>query len=197
MINLFIYSKKQVLTVFVLIACLEIANAQNKKEHMAFEQGVIAFSEQRYILADSLFSIALNYKKQPDTYFNRGMVRRKIGDEKGFCLDIRQAALMGDKDAKKLYYILCSQRDTVYYNEEDKPTQDIKRCISYEIIERATYEDVVSKRKNSSDTAGYFSIPCYDSSIVIFTKDPAAELPTFPGGADSLNYFIAKMVFIQ
>jgi hypothetical protein len=80
-----------------------------------YDRGNKAIQEKNYPLADSMFTISLKYLRHPDTYYNRAAVRKKMGNMKGYCIDLGNAANMKDTVANRLFWKNCGKMDTVYY----------------------------------------------------------------------------------
>src|SRR5687768_4346953 len=72
-----------------------------------FERGNEAKDEGRYREADSLYTESLKWGEYANTYFNRAMTRKELGNQEGYCTDLAEAAALRDAEAWELHCTDC------------------------------------------------------------------------------------------
>jgi len=142
-----------------------------------YDAGNTAFAKNDYRAADSLFSLSLDLEPHPDAYYNRAVCRRKLGDSKGYCIDMGGAANMGDPEAYKIFWKQCAKRDTVYKNSSgdiaSKISFDAKEYItSYKYNTNFEYEkygkeDTLLLSKVREDNVVFYR-PCNEVSVAMY-----------------------------
>lgn len=85
-----------------------------------YDAGNSAFAKNDYRKADSLFTLSLDLEPHPDAYYNRAVCRRKLGDSKGYCMDMGAASRIGDNEAYKIFWKQCAKLDTVLTPKENE-----------------------------------------------------------------------------
>ncbi len=154
-----------------------------------YDQGGLAFEKGNYKLADSLYSLALDFHPYRNAYFNRAVCRQKLGDIRGFCIDIFACSKGGDKEAEKLFWKRCGNRDTIYHDFNANLDSDSVTSSKKEIIESSQYIDHYYYYKyNFKDELqiGYF----IENGDTIFVGGRDLLLPEYPGGESGiLKYF--------
>ncbi len=128
--------------ILLLFISASTSYGQDKKNATKYyDQGALAFEKGNYKLADSLFTLSLDFHPFSDAYFNRAVCRQKLGDVKGFCFDIFACSKAGDKEAKKLFWKRCGNQDTIYYEFHGNLDSDSITSAKKEIIESSQYID--------------------------------------------------------
>lgn len=160
----------------LLFASCGFAQAQSKAVKL-YNAGNKAFAQNNYRAADSLFSLSLDLEPHPDAYYNRAVCRRKLGDAKGYCIDLGAAANMGDKGAYKMYWKQCAKCDTIYKKENGDTASaknfDIKEyTLSYRYTTDFEYEkygkgDTLLLSKVRNDNIVFYR-PCNDVRPAIY-----------------------------
>lgn len=129
-----------------------------------------------YTVADSLYSLSLKYFKHPDTYFNQALARKKLGNMKGYCIDLSNAANLRDTAANKLFWKNCIKIDTLYYNKDNSNAS--KYAFSYmDIISKCIYTtDCTYKRFNIDKNIIVSAEVINDDTLFYTTPNP----PKYP-----------------
>lgn len=92
---------KKILILCALLFSLFTA-AQTSNAYYYYREGVKAVHQQKYALADSLYTLSLSSQVHPNTYFNRALARQKLNLPKGYYEDLVYAADMGDTESYTL-----------------------------------------------------------------------------------------------
>lgn len=163
----------------------------NDKSLEYYDAGNKAFAEKNYQLADSLFTISLQLKPHPDTYYNRAMVRKKLENKEGYCSDLNNASLYGDKEAKKLFWKNCVESDSAYYTKEEEITQDTSNYEYKQVRSKWLFSDRVAltKYNNKRELLVSYNITNSDTLYGKCDKDP-----TYIGGEGALLQFISSNI---
>ncbi|MDP1803190.1 MAG: energy transducer TonB [Bacteroidota bacterium] len=165
------------------------SSAQAGKALELFNQGNKAHSKKKYRAADSLFTLSINLKATSQAYVNRAATRKKLNDNKGYCMDLWTATNMFNKEATVLFSEDCSKTDTLYKDANQKITDNsnyvFKEAISsceligsYDYIKYNTKNEIVlSYYKMGKDT--------------IYRQGSEMTMPEFPGGGfNAMRTFI-------
>lgn len=86
---------------------VEKALAITKDAEYYLFQGVVYMDLKQYPLAEISFNQSLDFKLNPQVYFNRGQTRRYLNNMQGACYDYNRANKFGNKDAGLLYNKFC------------------------------------------------------------------------------------------
>ncbi|WP_372645372.1 hypothetical protein [Ancylomarina sp.] len=89
-----------------------------------YKKGTRQLKKGNYILADSLFDIALELKQGANIYFNKAIARLRMKDTCTFCKYIE---LVNDLESRKLYNTYCFSHDTIKVNNQAKTYEILKR----------------------------------------------------------------------
>ncbi len=176
-----------ILLLFVLMSQIAISQ-QRDPSVILYDKGNAAVARKDYRTADSLFTLSLNLAPHPDSYYNRAVCRRQLNDFKGYCLDLNEAADMGDKESYNLYWRQCAKKDTIY----KKNAIDTANKEDYEIVEYiTTYKYNTNFEYIKCDTANspILSKIRRDNEI-IYKNCKDVEGAKYIGGGDSLITFI-------
>lgn len=85
-----------------------------------YELGVKYFKEGKLVEADSFFTLSIASEPNVDSYYNKAVVNKKLGNFKTYCECIENAANYEDKEAKDLYKSDCVNIDTFFVTENYK-----------------------------------------------------------------------------
>jgi TonB family protein len=164
--------------------------AQNKDLSLEYYNlGNEAFSKQDFKKADSLFSLSLDLKPHRDTYFNRAVCRQKLNNFKGYCIDLKSAANLGDDEGKKVFCKECSKQDTIYTKKGNQPATKA----DYESVEYI----VTNKYNKGGDYRQYDNyselLVSYETTdnVIVYFPSKNVMPAKYKGGMDSMNYYIA------
>ena len=171
----------------LLFASCGFAQAQSKAVKL-YNAGNKAFAQNNYRAADSLFSLSLDLEPHPDAYYNRAVCRRKLGDAKGYCIDLGAAANMGDGEANKMYWKQCAKRDTIYKKENGDTASaknfDIKEyTLSYRYTTDFEYEKYNKGRGVSLSKARI-------DNVIFYRPSEEVKASVYKGDIDSLMKYI-------
>jgi|GEM_PF-1633310 len=113
---------RKILIVAILASITSLTSAQ--KYVKLYNKGVELFKQEKYIEADSLFTLAINKRPKDymntDMYFDRGVSRLYLSDTCGFCNDMKIATDLNDREAKanyKKFCLKCNDEANEYYNQ--------------------------------------------------------------------------------
>lgn len=106
------------------------------------------------------FSNALQILKHRDAYFNRALAYNRIGNKSGFCKDLIEARILGDKDADSLYCIKCIKIDTFYLDSNGANTSPNNSVVIYH-RETSLYDSSVNNKTYKRDSLGFYTLPLY------------------------------------
>src|SRR4051812_28787953 len=104
-----IYREMKIFTFFGLIA-ISIQVFSQSEDKSLYEKGVSEFALRHYSLADSLFSASLKMEPNMDSYFNRAICRKALGNKRGYCIDLNFAAELNDVESLVQYRNDCETR---------------------------------------------------------------------------------------
>jgi hypothetical protein len=129
----------------------------SQKAQELIQKGNDAYEQNNFLLADSLYTAALEqYGSGSDPYHNRSIVRFIMGDTCNACFDwkILKDGFF-DKMGKEQYNKFCLKRiDTTFYDKSFTPISDKKGCTFYEVTKYPKYDTQITgeihKEKYSS-----------------------------------------------
>lgn len=168
-------------TLFLIIFCFSFGTfAQSKLDAShSFKEGIKALNNGKLNLADSLFTIVINYSPDASTYVNRAIVRKTLGDPIGYCKDLESASLKGDEEAEKALIKDCCLVDTLY---RDSLFGDLKSEVGrYKVIRirnRATQE--VTEKLFDTNNELFYKLSILNGDTSIF--GPGVQVAQYPGG---------------
>ena len=115
-----------------------------KRSGELYDEGTKYFTQKEYMIADSLFGESLKIYPHPDTYYNRAIARKNIGDQSGFAQNLEHAMELGDTTARKIYYKQCVVADTFYLSKDNKKASvfDFHRCLIFRKSKYTSYQEV-------------------------------------------------------
>lgn len=139
----------RVVAILVLMAFPLLSKAQDvmdalKRSGELYDEGIKYFEQNEYMIADSLFAESLKLYPHPDTYFNRAVARKRVGDEASFAQNLERAMELGDTAARNIYYRQCTVADTFYLTKDNKQATlfDFYRCIVFRKSIYTSYQEV-------------------------------------------------------
>ena len=155
-----------------------------------YDAGNSAFAKNDYRKADSLFTLSLDLEPHPDAYYNRAVCRRKLGDSKGYCMDMRAASKIGDKEAYKIFWKQCAKRDTIYKTMNGEAASAVnfdtrEYVVSYNYNTNFEYE-----KYSRSDTLLLSKFR--DNNLVVYRPCNDVKPSLYKGSTDSLIWYIKK-----
>jgi len=174
----FRFMKKAVMILFCVISQLTAFAQNGVLEYLYFyNAGVTALEKEKYILADSMFSASINISRTSEAYFNRALVKLKLGSHESFCNDMYMATANGDTNARYIFLGQCTLNDTIYRDSSGKDFLKIVALHKYDAI-----IDVVTRDNFGNE---YWQYPL---DTTAFSSADSAEfmknelMPMFPGG---------------
>jgi len=164
--------------------------AQNPHTSSYYQEATKAFGNKEYLLADSLYTIALRYQPNADTYFKRAMTRQKLNLQKGYDEDLAFAAAMGDKEASTLFQKDFEKADTM---------RIIIKMVNGDSTELGFYHVSYSTTKTKEVLDTKFDSQNKILNVIWYTPitqiDTIAEEPAeFTGGLKALMKYISMNV---
>ncbi len=179
-----------------------------------FSKGVAAAQQNKYIVADSLFTEYL--KTNPldvNAAFNRANVKLQLGDTCVFCNIMHEISVAyKDKEAWKLFTKICGKTDSLYCNDNFELTKDKKSrylIVSIPNFCDKSYEVNIhdNKRKNVSIITSPDLFSSYRTNVIasyrlnndgyktyLFLVD---SNPIFPGGNEKKDLYKEMNIDIQ
>jgi tetratricopeptide (TPR) repeat protein len=116
------------------------------------------------------FSNALQILKHRDAYFNRALAYNRIGNKSGFCKDLDEARILGDKDADSLYCLKCIKIDTFYLDSNGANTSPNNSVVIYH-RETSLYDSSVYNKTYKRDSLGFYTLPLYTYKFLYVIVD--------------------------
>jgi hypothetical protein len=136
---------------FKLIPDETIVNTNNEVSDINqaikfYDEGNKATSMGNLILADSLYTLSIKIAPDNNAYFNRAVVRNKMHDIKGYCLDLGTASGLNDIEATQLYWKDCGIIDSVFYNKDGDIVKRGEHAF-FEVVSKSKYTTYVRYKK--------------------------------------------------
>lgn len=182
---------KKIISFFISITFSLICFSQNNESVANYKSGTKALEEQNFTEAVTLLSKSITAEPTANAYFNRSLAYYYLGDTCSFCKDLANASDLNDTEAKKLYVSKCYLVNVseiipdslkAIYPEIKFIRTLYKRCDN-EMNATYIYEDSNNVSLNGKTN-------CKTSDIFVLVE----EMPTFPGGKDSLDAYLANHV---
>jgi len=181
---------KSFLIVFSLFMLQTLMAQQKDNSVILYDKGNASFARKDYRTADSLFTLSLNIAPHPDSYYNRAVCRRQLNDFKGYCLDLKSASWLGDRESSKLYFRQCIKTDTVYKKNGEKVDKT-----DFEFIEFVkSYKYNLDFEYSKHDTSGkcILSKKRIDN-ILFYASSEEVTNSMYKGSIDSLINYIKTL----
>lgn len=200
---------KQIILILSLVLYCQLALSQDN-----FTKGLTAFQQNKYILADSLFTERLKtHPNDVNAAFNRANVRLQLGDTCNFCKTMYEISLgLNDQEALTLLNGTCGKIDSLYYNDDFEPTAVTNSrylTVSYPLHCDNSYEVVIhdNKRKNVSTMITPNPLIINHTNIIANYRQKndgtktysfiANSTPEFPGGSGKKDLFKKSNANVQ
>jgi hypothetical protein len=116
----------QILTAFILINSDYVQGQEVDSSIYYYKLANEAFRSRNIEIAEQYYTKSLHFKKHPDAYYNRAMVRKKMKSNIGYCTDLLEATKLGDKGAALEFWNMCGRIDTVYSKKKNKVTYEVR-----------------------------------------------------------------------
>lgn len=174
-----------------------------------FGLGVNYLNKGEYKKADSLFTRSFEAGDRTiDTYFDRALTRKQLGNSYGFCLDMLFAAELGDAEANSLFWQNCAGSDSVLTcmkNMRAVIKDTVATMTNFDSVSNTKRVSVVQRTNglshryfiNANGKIDTFKLndPGYDlMSSTVYDLMGLAERPEFPGGDKGLFDFLVKNI---
>lgn len=199
--------KRQIIIFIFLIQIAHRYSAQTPDSgSVYYKKAVNAFKSQNYVLADSLYSISLYYDANPNTYFNRAIVKSELRDRCGYCENLAFASGMRDKEASILFLKHCGKTDTIYSERISKQTHAVI-APDYQVYFRSQYmNDVLIVRYRMNTSLHSFSWAKASTSLksenivsdtilkMAILKDKTSNFAEYPGGISAMMMFMQQNI---
>jgi hypothetical protein len=152
-----------------------------------YDKGIKYFENGDYLKSDSMFTLIIEDAPFRDAYFNRAAVRLKMNNMRGFCIDIKNASLYGDKESDNLNKQYCLDIDTIYYSDNFNKVND-----------NPFYTEIIYTEKYFDLTEGFL----FDKGNKLIAKfkiqnnykwfELTPNMPEFNGGEINLSKFLVS-----
>ena len=147
-----------------------------------YAQGLEEYKNERWSLADSLFTESLNLWPNENTYYNRALTRFQLSDAKRGCEDVTKAVLLGDSASGYYYCKYCGVIDTIYRNAAGTIVRNKK----------SAEKRIIQLRSNDSLLIDSTVFNLWPHQEIFTIVD---EMPSFPGGENKLFEYLQKEIF--
>ncbi len=158
-----------------------------------YNRGVNYFDKNKFLEADSMFSLSIKRSPNEENYFYRAKCRGKNADKKGYCDDLAYSCFYENLEAVNLFLKTCGKIDTVE-KTIDSPSNiySVKeRTVSYLCDESSL--KLLKKQKMLSQ---FYSTTYIDSikrfDLINNVIEPNEQAAEFEGGLKELAAFISK-----
>lgn len=183
---------KKSLLISAAILISAFAFSQSSKAVKNYEKGTKAVESGNYQEGIKFLTLTINEFPTGNAYFNRSAAYFYLGDTCSYCADLKKASEYKDFEAQKLYFETCTYCTTITNLPDSIHSNNLKiksiqvfhsKCtsdstISY-IYEKAEKEPV-SAEITESENSDVFTI--------------VEEMPSFPGGENARNRFLAENI---
>jgi TonB family protein len=156
-----------------------------------YQLGSKALEDKRYADAISFLSLSIDENPTANAYFNRSVAFYYLSDTCNFCADLANASDLNDTEAKKIYVSKCHMVSV------SEIIPDSLKAIYPEIkfirtIHKKCYfeNNVIYIYEDSNNVSLNGKANSYSSDIF----DSVQEMPSFKGGQDSLDTYLANHV---
>jgi tetratricopeptide (TPR) repeat protein len=154
---------------FLFITLLGLGQKSDLLATQYFNEGLQYFNNGKLSKADSLFTLSLSYSPDMNTYFNKAVVQKQLGNFTGFCENLQKAAVYGDKEMIETYQKNCFTSDYFYV------TKDYKKAYQSDyyyklVFKKSMYNDVqeISTYDTSKKLVECYSVLNYDTTYIKF-----------------------------
>ena len=147
-------------------------------------------NKKQYRQADSLYTISAKMYPHRDTYFNRAMCRKAMGDKNGFCNDLINAYKLGDQEAYKLFWQECGKSDSTYTDANKKPAS--KTNYVYKETRRSSKysgENFYTRYNRTGELLLGYEI---ENSDTLYFSGKELKKAEYPGGNKEMMAFIQR-----
>ncbi len=207
---------KALLITFFLVGTIVQIQAQKykaKRANYLFQQGVNEFNNGNFKIADSLFIESNNNKLSVDSYFNRALCQKELGNFIEYCEILGfTAKSLGDSIAQNQYNSDCIRTNT-YYVDSNQKTVPIDSAIYIIKITFLKYKNSQSLLQLNNDgtinfgynienfDTTYFSLPdSIMNPLIVEVQNKVTKAmtiakkdPNFPNYTDSFFYINFKI----
>ena len=183
---------KLLFIIFLLAGVCQLGFCQIPSDaRIFFDEGLKEYKEGNYKLADSLFSEAIQKYKWPEAYFNKASANIQLGNLKEYCINLKLAGDLGDKEYQAKYKSRCTTSETIY-RDSNNIFCNKEQASFYEITTKDPYSFILTYTKYVGDSEIF--------SMVINKRDTAIikceemVLPEFKGGEEKMLKFLVDNV---
>ncbi|MDI1354516.1 MAG: energy transducer TonB [bacterium] len=153
----------------------------------------MAFDADHYKTADSLFTLAIDSGGIGYTYYMRALVRSKLGNRKGYCNDLANAAERYNEDSKYLFKSNCGTIDTIYHDGHETLTSKDKARSVILRYHDAKYNYDIDFKYARNFRPFVSGVLFSDTNEIAVTAD---TMPVFRGGNAEASRFVAKNLIV-
>lgn len=176
--------------------------AQNPIADKLYDQGVVAYTNMDFVLADSLFTLSAEMQPNMDIYYNLALVKLKLGNQCESCKYLDLAGEYGDTKAGEMFEKHCFKKDSVEYDNHSyyclyrRHVCDETILFSFFFKRASIGSDSVvilnmdSALTNEDYLSKSFEIEKYIDTVVL----TAETQPEFPGGEYALMEFLGRNI---
>jgi tetratricopeptide (TPR) repeat protein len=162
---------KFILNIFFIFFTLSFYGQGESIAVKQYELAVTYFQEGKLTQADSLFTLSIESEPNPDAYYNKAIVNKKLGNSTVYCENLNNAVWYEDKEASKLYTSDCVIIDTFFVFENYKKASPENYFYKLKFIKSKYSSDQKFYRydnRNKLDLA--YEIVNHDTAYISFPK---------------------------
>lgn len=157
-----------------------------------YNEGLKAFNNEDYKLADSLFTLSLSIIPAADAYFNRALCKKQLNDFSGYCLDLFNSSRHLDKEADSIFWMKCGNKDSVIYDSYDNII-DSSKVLFKEVFESC---DLLSYYRFHEYNFKEELLIAYEifNNDTMYLKGLRLTHPLFPDGEEGLFKYLSANI---
>ena len=177
------------------------AFSQNTKNEL-YNLGVKHLTNGNYLIADSIFTLAINSgDSNKDTYFNRALARKKLGNVCGYCVDLIFATSFGDIEASSIFWKNCPKKDSIFACIENIKVAIKDSTVGIRYFNSQINVERITKFNSSGKLISSFATDGKDTVIKNYSSEENDTIydlvaiqypPKFPGGDENMLKFLAN-----
>ena len=165
--------KAKLTSCILLLSFFGFAQKPEKLAPQYFYEGLVCFNNGKLHKADSLFTLSLTYSPDMNTYYEKAVVEKQLGNFAGYCENLHKAAVYGDREIKETYNTNCFTSEFLYLTKDNRKATPTNYCYKL-CFEKSKYNGVMEI--STYDTTKKL-IECYqiDKLDTVYIKFPRAE----------------------
>jgi hypothetical protein len=156
-----------------------------------YEQGQREYKAGNFKLADSLFTEAIKNYRWPEAFYNKASASIQMGNLKEYCINLKEAADLGDEGSQEKYKERCTATTTTYRDQNNLYcTKEVASCS--EVITKDQHALILNYSKYIGDSLELSMVINKRDTAFIFCQEMVP--PEFIGGEQMLLKFLSDNV---